>query len=1597
MLPLINKTTQSYGRSIMKASDIVDFAHANKIPVAAITDHHSLSSVPEFLLDCTQKGIHGIAGVTLQITKNKRPFAEMVLLGKGGKGFASLRNLIDIAGHVGLDSKYNPERGLDLNDVLSGKYKHLFENCLALDGFPGSIGSALLKMSGGQEEPLEVQALYNNPENPLSVLKSQFDDGDYLGVQTPIEYSPIAAAMGPQSNGRGGVNGSPGSLESLVSVAKDAGQLRVSCKWFQDYAEEYLGSVIPDGKVVERVKGRFEGMHLRSAGETYKPSEPPYLGSDYLAKRCPIPKVFSATPQSHLLKGGAEARSLKEIINQKWPAFTKGMSPEEKKMHTERVRHELSVIEYTNFENYFVNIYKIQQMCEELDNPFMLRGSAVASDVLHVMGMTTINPLEHGLLFERFMNKDRMEDPDVDIEFMNAPQVSRSMNEYFEPGQIAMISSDNGIAKTTTLLEKAHRCLTDYYDIDPARKEKAGQAMNSLMYALNDKRNAKKPFHRIDKWLTEVWDKWPENKKTPAMKKIVELAKDFSQGVLGSNVSPGSAVFIPQGAGRSFNLLPSSKDKGIQGAVGRINQSKSNLVATGHIKYDILPNLSFTRSINVGRMVGISDYAPINLDDRSVARVFEQEAFLGVNQLNQFVGDKLAREVRPKNFAELTSLNALIRDGGSEELKEVIQQYIYAKNNPETVQLPEPLEPILRETHGSLLYEEQLLKILTNIGGFSFADADKFRSALKKGKGHVIDDYEGPFIKHVQEAFGVNAQTASDWYEPVRAKRGRYVFNKAHAVAYAQVGVRQCWLKANYPATYAADIFLHTPAQFKNKSISLTQALDDWKRLHGDKSPRQNTAADFIKASVSILRREASNPDSRYKRNPGWAKAEIEQKIKDGGFDFAIPKGRTRDELLNYSGNMFQRLEPYEIVRHDMERNQVASASPGAKAKKSGGTSNDSAPGKTSAEVANSKEPPANKRKGFIGWEDKVLIGHAVEFLQSEGIVKGLDISTVDSSNKDHYRFSVTDKQGNNHEYHVVGVSTDPVRAATHDSKFKLTSGFHQGGSRDREATSSLTLIGEIANLTGFANLPEAPLDKMKSGKGVRIKSRTKEGKAFVSALSKFARQSKNPLYDTESSGIGSARTVPAEPTSPIAINPNVALATHPKLKDLFEKSRRVSVDGMAEQLRGGHFTIGVVHNDKPFSGGERKPFTEVIANYRKVEEGVPLYGQRLMDGRRHASGGHQRFFIDKNKGRTTKMDLGFTTRRIIGHVCGDVKAGAETFWMGEAVLDYLSFNELQGELEGLARRTGESIPFAEKNSVAIRCAGGAEAVITKMLGVQIQGSGSTQDFSLIERNESIVPIDDIGKKSIADWLRARTIHWLDEPTNENTAAKRQINALMQEVGMSATEIQTCIQVHPYDAKTPYHENVKRVYKEMSGEGHSFLSDANIKTWLRGSNIAVARSEDGQWEVGTAKEEVKSISAPFSRMPAEEQARVKTMLQDRFVDLSGARSVGLALDNDGAGKKDADVVRTLCNQIGIPVGELMPDEIKNAPITMNGQQQTRDLKDHNDYLMLYREFHDNNQGQDADTLLRQYASFLKKPEKLLEPRQDVDRKLAAGR
>lgn len=1616
MLPLINRTSQSFGRSMMLATDIVAHAKKHNLPVAALTDVHSLSALPEFLLKCYESGIHGIAGLTLQIKDNHRVLGEMVLLAKGGAGFAALRDLLDIGGYVGNDERYNPDMGLALDDLLSGKFADKLKSCIMLDGFPGSIGDALLKKEGGTRDIVGANALLQDPNSRISRLRAQFNDGDYLGVHTPGAKNPLASVLSMPVSGK---DGQPHVLESTLGYAKDQAQAWQTMSWFKSYAQDYLNGLGLGDRINDMIRQKYQHATL-DAAPSYSPGEPPFLGARYLIDRCPTPKIFKTQQESLPLNWSRETPVLRDVVEQAWVEFSKTLPESDRPLYRARVDEELDTIQSCHFEDYFVNIIKIKQIAKEDGNALMLRGSAVSSLVMHMLDMTPIDPIKERLLFARFISSGRVEDPDVDIEFVNPNGVARAIEATCLPGQMAKLSSDQGIANPIQLFDLAKDALLNFYSLSNEQKAQVEADYEFLVAPIRpkiksqggasaNKRWDKAPqWHkRLDKWMERFWNRQPQSQRGGMRHVLVGIAQNYYAPAISSNLSPNSVVFVPDGVRRYFNVLNARKNERVEGDVGRITQTKHNLSATGHIKYDLLSNRSFTRAMNQIDALGLPRNMKLDPNDPSIPFVFNNDAFMGVNQVSGFVGAAQARMFLPKNFNELTAINALIRDGAMVS-QGAVDQYLRAKNAPGGVQIDSLLQPILGETYGCLLYEEQVLRLLTEIGGFEWKTADKFRSSLKKGKFEVIDQYEAPFIQQAISLHGVDEQTASRWYQPLREKRGRFVFNKAHAVAYAHLAVQQCWLKTHYPAHYAAELVLDSTAQFIDEKVSAEMALKDWAKLYPQGGPQQ--AQDFIKAIGSILVREEKNPDSGYRRNLGTVQLILSNAIESGSLDFALPPGVDRTRAMALCQKMFTKLNErgYAPIKHDAIKEggrPHAAARSGAGAEKS--LSQDDG---VQVIMAPTSEPeggvlPANRREGYIDW-NKVMVSQLLMFFREAGIINNLSVE-YNTNELDRLRFNVTASDGQIHPFHLVCPTSDSSR--NHAGKRKINSGMHQ----DRtDPTDTLVLAAEISALVNLPKLPKGKLTTRERG-GLTFET-TEDWSNFRAAFGAYCRKSPFALHDILSGGIASSN-VPKMPTSPVMtdLQPAQMDAGYKKAREFFEQGRHVHFDGLYPQFQNGHISVAQVRSDKPNDkkNGVRPVYLSVLANYIEVSSTTPLYQSPLIRNNCLSPGGHQQFMVEKidpkkheaalreerEKGmpykpklhlteKVGKLDLGSTTSAVRALIHGNITPGSQTLWLTEAALDAWSFNELQRELRQLAQVS--PVPFAEENAISVKSAGFATRLFEEMLSISVinKKDGSPLDFCQVQSKKIAKPFAPADSANLADWFKKQTLHFMRDDRPENLEASQRLQSLMQSIGLTEDEIKTIVKVHQASPSRTFSQNVNAIYdKHVIGPTNGFVHQSNLSTWLRSAGLAVIKQEDGTYLAGRAAFEVQRGRA-FSTFSPEEQQKVRRALVSKFEYMTGAKSIGLALDNDlkadgkpGAGLVDALQVKSICEMLAIPVAELMPMERPDVVLTIQGRPMRFDLKDHNDYLTAFKALRHAGQEQDAQQLLREYASYLKPP------------------
>ncbi len=1592
MLPLINRSVNSYGRSLMQVSDVVAYAEKHKIPVAALTDVHSLTGVPEFLLSCEKKGIHGVAGLTLQILDGEAYRGELVLLGKGTDGFLSLKSLLDDAGHVANgDKKFNPKMGLQLNDILSGKYQEQLANTIALDGFPGSIGLSLVREQGAENDSLGIRGLFEQGTQ-LSALKKQFPEGEYLAVQMPNTQNAFASAL-LQSMPE---NSPSVIVESTIAHANNQEDLMACKQWFSRYAKEWL-ETFDETKGLAWVDELYRNRCLASAGEKPNGNPEPFLNSSYFTEKCDVPKVFNKNIRAELINGGQDPMPLHLEVSQAWSGFKKTLDVNDIPKYADRLRSELSIIYKQGFEDYFRNIQKIQRLGDATNNGYMLRGSAVSSLTMHVLGVTPVDPVANGLLFKRFLDDARAEEPDADLEFVNPDVILNDLLKEFDENQFAVLSRTEGLKKAETLLNEGYKALVQFRSWKPEQRELLDKAFKFI--GTQKKLTAEDWGDFVEKNVPEILSRAP---KLPGMdkaiNKIVRLSDYMKNGFTGAAVNKGSVIVAPEGIDNYFNrLVIGSGKSGIE--VPRIDMTKHTLGATGLIKYDLLSNNIFKRHYLGMQAVGLDPNSSAEYDDKSISHVFHREAWLGISQMGGFTGENLGRSFKPENFKQLTAMFALMRDANVKGDNDVITGYVNGKQNPDSVNLPNVYQPILGDTYGVMLYEEQLMMGLTEVGGFTWAEADKFRSALKKGKSEIIDEYEGPFIEKTMSLHNVDKNTASAWYEPFRKKRGRFVFSKAHGCAYAHLAVQQCAFKCLYPAQYASELYMDDNAKKSSKKISLQDAVNDWKKtvIGTDISGVQQSAMDLPAAIKTIILRESEEPLSTYKKNVATILSDVIMVTESGMLDDLLPQGVTRQQLTQAFENELEPLLTLQVNR--VNKNAGRSSSPSKRRSSSNANSNGAAPSASQENNdANNKVEgdlsaspaedviPLNRRSGFIDWSKGVMPMQLIDFLSVNRLINIDSLDQTKAAALDHVKFHLkSPKDGQIKKFYIAAVAADPERMQKRKN-YDLNFAMHQGGAKNGTALNMIGLMAELCNAGISKDAPQVHMDQ---GTKRYQKQDLKNMFQFFSGL---AKKSKFPLFGVDALGDKASETITLEePLQGILTEllPRAKNELEKDIKKFFDDSRMIRSDMLGEFFDNGLLSLG--QRFSPIMESKRNPGTQyrgcysnIYANFVKVKRGVPIYNSEQLQPGVLSEGGHQYLLWKQNENKVSRIDHG--TNAVRGHFFGVPKPNSDFIWMTEGVFDTLSFNELNVLLGNMSEK--HNLPFAEPNSVSVKSAGGAIPFIEDMLGIEfIKGDDvPVGDFVFNDGNKDLKPFSEEMLVKSKSWFMERTIHWIDDGSQESLALQRKLGGFMRAVGMSEQEIAKSVKSHHANknqSRDAITHQLCRKGAPSSDESHIILHKGVMPQWLRMNAVDLVQDEKGVYMPAKVID-APNKSEPFSKMSPEQQGKVVAGLRKRFEFMSGAKGIGFGLDADPAGLKDIKTMRGFCETVGIPHKSLLykpryvmsnGDVLFDKPKGNMGNVKYA-IEDHNDVLKVAKIMRAEGDTKSAFDLLKSYADTI---------------------
>ncbi len=737
------------------------------MPALAITDHGVMYGCLKFYQQALKIGIKPILGCELYVAPRSlndrvakvddNPY-HIVLLAENNVGYQNLMNLVSIAHLKGF--YYKPRVDLETLTQYS----------------QGLIG--MTACMSGQIPRLLLENRFTEAKELVFSYKKIFGPENFF---LEIQYQQLADQRNLNRN--------------LAELATETGTPLVATNdvHYLNREDAQVHDVllcIQTGKTVNetnRMKFPTSEFYFKNQQEMAElfPEYPEALNNTIkIAERCnlrlDLGKIHmpqyaipnGTTPEVYLEQLCREAVSTKEIP---WD--------EERE---KRLQYELSVINQMGFPGYFLIVRDFVHYAKE--NRIMVgpgRGSAAGSLVAYLLGITNLDPMEHGLLFERFLNPERISMPDIDIDFCferRGEVISYVRNHYGED-RVAQIITFGTMAARAAIRDVGRVLGISYGEVDRVAKMIPHEIGISIKEAI-----ANSPG------LKELVD---SNPKIAQMIAIASKIEGFPR-----HASTHAAGVVISGEPLT-NYLPLSRSNEDEVVT---QFPMEDIEALGLLKMDFLG----LRTLTVLRDTKILieehrkesvEIDRIPLDNNLTYQDLADGHTLGVFQLESGGIRRLLMRLRPERISDLTALVALYRPGplGSG----MVEDFIKGRHGQKQLSYLHPLlEPILKETYGVILYQEQVMKIASELGGFTLGEADLVRRAMGKKKPEVLAAMREQFIQGAVEK-GVSKETASAIFDLMEYFSG-YGFNKSHSAAYALVAYQTAYFKANYPQEYMA-------------------------------------------------------------------------------------------------------------------------------------------------------------------------------------------------------------------------------------------------------------------------------------------------------------------------------------------------------------------------------------------------------------------------------------------------------------------------------------------------------------------------------------------------------------------------------------------------------------------------------------------------------------------------------------------------------------------------------------------------------------------------------------------------------------------------
>jgi len=757
----------SISQGLLTIDQIVESASKNSIPSVALTDKSNMFGLVKFFNKCEAAGIKPISGASIRLVfENDENSHELLCLAKTNEGHKNLMKVISNAHNNNAFSipviSFNDlvELKDDIVAISGGKESHIFEY-LKRDNV-SDANKVIDKFTKYFKDDFVIEVQRTNRP----------DEAEYFNKILPLAVNkgiPLVAT-----------NDVLFANQDDYEVHETKVCINTS-KTVNDPNREKIFSEQQYFKSPQEMEILFKDCIslVSNTNEIAKKCNVSFDTKEYFLPEYPVPKQHNFDTY------------LDELSSNRLNLFIKNFDKKKQEEYKSRLYYELDQIKTMGFSSYFLIVYDFIEWSKNNDVPVGPgRGSGAGSLVAYALGITTLDPIDHGLLFERFLNPERLSMPDFDIDFCMDKRdlVIDYVSKKYGEGAVSQIATFGTMAARAVVRDVA-RAL-------------------GKPYALGDRISKMIPFApgmTLDRAKQEQPLFAQTIKRDDEVREIVDLsyklegiARNVGKHAGGVVIAPGSiSDFCPVYVDRTSSSVMTQFDK-------------DDVEKIGLVKFDFLGLRTLTvidralKSINVNK----ENSKKLNLDniplnDEKVFKFLSSGKTMAVFQLESSGMRDLIKRLKPTKFEEITALLALYRPGPLNS--KMHDEFVNRKHGKSPVTYPHKLlEEVLEETYGVIVYQEQVMEAARVLAGFSLGQADILRRAMGKKKKEEMEEQREIFVKGCKKN-DITANNAEQIFDLIN-QFAEYGFNKSHSAAYALISYQTAYLKTYYPEHFMAAV-----------------------------------------------------------------------------------------------------------------------------------------------------------------------------------------------------------------------------------------------------------------------------------------------------------------------------------------------------------------------------------------------------------------------------------------------------------------------------------------------------------------------------------------------------------------------------------------------------------------------------------------------------------------------------------------------------------------------------------------------------------------------------------------------------------------------